>query len=243
MAKDPAFLFYPADFMIGTALMNFEQKGKYVSLLCYQHQLGHLNKEDMIAVCGEDKKIFSKFKQDENGLYYNQRLEDESVKRNSFCASRKKSRTSNVRQSYVERMENVNEDENTVKQQTPKEYDLSWPISYLNQLLGTRYSTKEVNTAFVKARYSEGRTQNDFKTVIDKKVAQWRSDENMAKYLRPETLFNRTKFESYLNEITKAQAYEKIWPKHPKSCPECFGNGYIIAPGSGGRFSCREVFN
>lgn len=32
----------------------------------------------------------------------------------------------------------------------------------------------------------------------------------------------------------------KQWPKHPKSCPECFGNGYIIAPGSGGKFSCRE---
>lgn len=34
----------------------------------------------------------------------------------------------------------------------------------------------------------------------------------------------------------------KEWPKHPKSCSECFGNGYIIAPGSGGKFSCREKF-
>jgi uncharacterized phage protein (TIGR02220 family) len=83
------------------------------------------------------------------------------------------------------------------------DYDLSWPISYLNSLLGTRYSTTiRSNLDVVKARYSEGRTQDDFKTVIDKKVAQWRSDEKMSKYLRPETLFNRTKFESYLNEPT-----------------------------------------
>lgn len=125
-----------------------------------------------------------------------------------------------------------------------EEYDLSWPISYLNQLLGTRYSpTIKSNLDVVKARYSEGRTQNDFKTVIDKKVAQWRSDEKMAKYLRPETLFNRTKFESYLNELGKAQETSKFWPKHHKSCNECFGNGYIIAPGSGLRFACREKFS
>lgn len=35
----------------------------------------------------------------------------------------------------------------------------------------------------------------------------------------------------------------KDWPIHPKSCPECFGNGYIIAPGSGGKFACREKFD
>lgn len=34
----------------------------------------------------------------------------------------------------------------------------------------------------------------------------------------------------------------KEWPKHPKNCTECFGNGYIIAPGSGGKFSCREKY-
>ncbi len=40
------------------------------------------------------------------------------------------------------------------------------------------------------------------KTLIVKKVREWGSDEKMAKYLRPETLFNRTKFESYLGEVS-----------------------------------------
>ena len=39
----------------------------------------------------------------------------------------------------------------------------------------------------------------DFKTVIDKKCAEWLQDGNMVQYLRPETLFG-TKFETYLNQ-------------------------------------------
>lgn len=118
MAKDPAFLFYPADFMIGTALMSFEQKGKYVSLLCYQHQLGHLSKEDMISVCGEDKRIFSKFKQDPEGLYYNERLEKESIKRSSFSQSRRNNASTSLAlaKHMPEHMENVNRNENNKEQ-------------------------------------------------------------------------------------------------------------------------------
>lgn len=126
-----------------------------------------------------------------------------------------------------------------------EEGDLSWPISYLNQLLGTRYSTKvAANTDLVKARYSEGRTQNDFKTVIDKKVAQWQSDKNMSKYLRPETLFNRTKFESYLNEIDTHKSnlsQQDEWKsKANKDCTNCRGTGAVYAPGSGkfGKCGC-----
>lgn len=124
MAKDPAFLFYSADFMIGVAFMTYVQRGKYISLLCYQHQLGHLTEQQMLDVCGEPEKIiFEKFIQDEDGLYYNPRLEEEFIKRKSYCESRKKSRsfgkrrTSNVRESYVGRMENENDngDEVAVK--------------------------------------------------------------------------------------------------------------------------------
>lgn len=51
------------------------------------------------------------------------------------------------------------------------------------------------------------------------------------------TWFNK-RWRDYINY--KDSVVEKIWPTHPKSCTECFGNGYIIAPGSGGKFACRE---
>lgn len=42
MAKDPAFLFYPKDWIEGTGEMMPDEKGIYIDLLCYQHQRGSL---------------------------------------------------------------------------------------------------------------------------------------------------------------------------------------------------------
>lgn len=74
-------------------------------------------------------------------------------------------------------------------------------IKYLNHMVDSNYkpSTPKTRT-LIKARIKEGFTLNDFYTVIDKKVSQWKNDPKMSTYLRPETLFG-TKFEGYLNEI------------------------------------------
>ena len=80
-------------------------------------------------------------------------------------------------------------------------------ISYLNEKAGTNYkpTTAKTKTA-IKARLAEGFKVDDFKTVIDKKCAEWIGDEKMEKYLRPETLFG-TKFEGYLNaKVSRQQA-------------------------------------
>lgn len=42
MSKDPAFLFYPKDWLEGTAEMLPEEKGVYIDLLSHQHQKGSL---------------------------------------------------------------------------------------------------------------------------------------------------------------------------------------------------------
>ena len=73
-------------------------------------------------------------------------------------------------------------------------------IHYLNGKTGSKFSAKSTKTqSLISARIKEGRTVEDFKTVIDKKVDDWANDQRMCKYLRPETLFG-TKFEGYLNE-------------------------------------------
>ena len=75
-------------------------------------------------------------------------------------------------------------------------------INHLNAVTGARYTTKAKSTStLIKAHLQEGHTLNDFITVIDKKYAQWGKDPKMSKYLRPETLFAASHFESYLNEI------------------------------------------
>jgi hypothetical protein len=118
MSKDPAFLFYSSDFLTGTLLMSMEQKGKFITLLCIQHQKGHLSEKDMLHICGSyDEDVFSKFQKDEQGKFYNIRLEEEVDKRKAYSESRRNNRKkkedmNNTSSSYVEHMENENENEN-----------------------------------------------------------------------------------------------------------------------------------
>ncbi|WP_295630382.1 conserved phage C-terminal domain-containing protein [uncultured Mitsuokella sp.] len=86
-------------------------------------------------------------------------------------------------------------------------------VDYLNEKAGTKYKPTTPKTQkLIHAREKEGFTLDDFKTVIDKKCAEWLHDGDMVRYLRPETLFG-TKFESYLNqkEVKRnARPYRRI---------------------------------
>lgn len=75
-------------------------------------------------------------------------------------------------------------------------------IDYLNSRAETNYklSTKKTQQ-IISARLKEGFTVDDFYKVIDNKVSEW-INTDMAKYIRPETLFG-TKFEGYLNQKCK----------------------------------------
>jgi len=124
MSKDPAFLFYTGDFTTGTQFFTDEQVGKYVRLLMAQHQLGHLEEKHMIHICkSHDKDIFSKFIKDENGLFYNERLENEIVKRKKYSESRSKNRTKkDFLETYDNHMENKDENINTNNKNNGKQF-------------------------------------------------------------------------------------------------------------------------
>jgi len=90
MAKDPAFLFYPNDYIGGTMGMTFEEKGAYIELLMMQFNRGHMSGHMCGQVVGQLwVKIQDKFQQDEKGLWFNDRLEVEQNKRKAFTTSRK----------------------------------------------------------------------------------------------------------------------------------------------------------
>lgn len=108
--KNPAFLFYSSDFLTGVRLMNYEEIGKYITLLCLQHQQGHLSEDDMLSICEEYiPRIYSKFQQDSDGKYFNNRLEIEGIKREKYTESRRANR---LKKTYVKHMENENVNEN-----------------------------------------------------------------------------------------------------------------------------------
>ena len=89
---------------------------------------------------------------------------------------------------------------------TDKEINIySAVVSYLNEKAGTHFRASTDKTKkVIHARLEEGFTLDDFKTVIDKKCAEWIGTE-WQKFLRPETLFG-TKFEGYLNANTGRRA-------------------------------------
>ena len=96
-------------------------------------------------------------------------------------------------------------------------------ISYLDEKTGKklRWDVKS-NQKEIKARFNEGYTLDDFKTVIDKKYNEWgrkptkeelqRGIKDMRIYLRPKTLFG-SNFDVYLNQ----EQTEKVPAKPPVS--------------------------
>lgn len=95
MGKDPAFLFYPGDWDGGTKLFTRHIKGAYMDLLMCQFQSGHMTSHDLVFILGQpdydlywETKLKAKFVQDNEGKYYNQKLESEQIKRRKWCESR-----------------------------------------------------------------------------------------------------------------------------------------------------------
>jgi len=90
MSKDPAFLFYPNDYIGGTMGMTFEEKGAYMELLMLQFNRGHMSNHMIGQTVGQIwVKIQDKFIKDEDGLWYNERLDLEKERRKTFTESRR----------------------------------------------------------------------------------------------------------------------------------------------------------
>jgi len=75
-------------------------------------------------------------------------------------------------------------------------------VSFLNEKAGTSFKSSTGTTQKnIRARWAEGFRFEDFKSVIEHKTSEWKTDAKMVEYLRPITLFG-TKFESYLQAVS-----------------------------------------
>jgi len=132
MASDPAFLFYSSDFLNGVSDLTMEERGQYITLLCIQHQKGELSDKTIRLCLGSvSVDVLSKFKKNEAGNFFNERLMLEIEKRKSFTESRRNNGTKGGRPKKltdeiktdrlfvglpkVNLMENENEDVNEIE--------------------------------------------------------------------------------------------------------------------------------
>lgn len=162
--KDPAFLFYSSDWITGTLTMSFEDKGKYITLLALIHQQGRINEETIRFIVGSvSDKLKSKFTIDEQGNWYNARLESEIEKRASFTESRRLNGKLGGRPTKEKPTENLKE---------TKEKPIGYPTQNLvedvnkNEIIDFVLNEEGVENAEI----LEWPTFDDFWDAYDKKV-------------------------------------------------------------------------
>ena len=81
-------------------------------------------------------------------------------------------------------------------------------LDHLNQVAGTKFQPVAANLNLIAARLREGFTVDTVKAVVTRQHREWGAGD-MRKYLRPETLFNATKFAGYAGQAESAAAPEK----------------------------------
>jgi uncharacterized phage protein (TIGR02220 family) len=219
--KDPAVLFYTSDFLSGVMGLTMEERGQYITLLCLQHQQGPLTEKQIRLSVGEiSEDLRSKFSIDKDGRLYNERMADESEKRRAFIESRRRSSHARFTRNPIDTSYDTSYDNRTEHRAENENININVIkdiIDYLNTKLGTKYKyNSDYILRHINARLGEGFVLQDFQTVIDRKVQAWRGTE-MAKFLRPETLFG-TKFQSYLNELQADEPGEET-PRYAEYNP------------------------
>lgn len=75
-------------------------------------------------------------------------------------------------------------------------------LTHLNQVTSSRYQVSTTSLQNIRARIGEGFTVEELSLVVDYCNAKWSDDLTMASYLRPQTLFQPTKFPAYLKSAT-----------------------------------------
>lgn len=94
MKTSQSFTFYPADFLLGTALLSAAEVGAYIRLLCYQWQEGELPKDEnllaRLALCDvtDIRAILPKFRETSDGKLKNRRLEEVRKSLSAYKKSR-----------------------------------------------------------------------------------------------------------------------------------------------------------
>ena len=222
MSKDPAFLFYPGDYLRDTQCLSEKAQVAYDRIICEhmrnicirQQQLNFFTKR----LSEEEKEELMMVLTKIGGGYCVDWVVASIEKRRAYSESRKQNRAGKTKEhmlTYDLHMENeieiekesTSEIEITNKNNLPKNFVLD-VINYLNEKLGSSFKPTSKNTIqHIRARYNEGYRIEDFKKVIDIKHNKWHDDPKMVDFLRPQTLFG-TKFEAYLNEKNNSDEHD-----------------------------------
>lgn len=79
-------------------------------------------------------------------------------------------------------------------------------VAYLNENTGASFPPGADKTQeLIRVLWKKGYTLEQFQRVIDIKTKDWKGDPKMEQYLRPSTLFRKSKFEEYIGQAPKGK--------------------------------------
>lgn len=217
-AKSPAINFYTSDFLTGTTFMSNEQVGAYIRLLSYQHQLGHLSEQQVMAIT-QDNVVLIKFKKDENGFYFNERMEQEITKKNKYSESRANNRKKidknekedfsnnnhmkNICNSYEKDMNNICKTYGKVHHMENEEEEENIYINNLENkgVIGEKETfnaeTKTSADLFSFVEQAFGRTFNSIEYEL---ISSW-EDNELTRYAVKESVLNGARGIRYVEKV------------------------------------------
>ena len=213
-----SFVLY-TEYMAQIELLNMEQRGELLTAIM-NHALGRASPElDAVTSMAFS---FIRSRMDRDGEKYEKTVEARKEagkmggrpKANGFSEKQTKAKKANgfsekqtkaKKPVYDPDNDSDSDPDNDKNNMSPPTsggrpaYQYEEIVDYLNQKAGTRYKHSSEDTRkHIRARVNDGYTLDDFKAVIDHKVAEWKGTE-WEKFLRPSTLFG-SKFEGYLNQ-------------------------------------------
>lgn len=218
--KDPAFLFYPGDWLGGTMTFNRAHKGAYMDILMAQFSHGHLTIDDIKIILGNDFEIMwefklkKKFTMDEDGLFFNERLEIEMTKRRNFTLSRRNnlksekkslSHMGDHKENHIgDYMENRNRNRNTNALNTINvSFEKFWDL----------YDKKKGDKSKLMKTWSKLTDQE--RTEIMLHIPRYKTEQPDKKYRKnPETYLNN---KTWKDEVLGVETNNKIRVMNPET--------------------------
>lgn len=220
MAKDPAFLFYYQDFLVGSDHMTLEQVGGYIKCLCHQANRYTIRESHMASLVGSQENyviVREKFIKDENGELFNERLRKEMEKRRIWTKSRLDNlhKASHVGSHMASHMENENEIVIKDKKQTKIIIPTLEEVKEYFKEKGTNIDPETF------WNWYESRGWNGIK--------KWKSCLVTWEKRQPKEKMGEHKINNDRD----------IWEKKAnKNCSNCRGSGSVYAPGTGKYARC-----
>lgn len=205
MAKNPAVLFYTSDFITGVIGFTFEEIGQYIYLLCLQHQKGHLDDNFINSTIPNiSEKVLSKFSIDNDGLFFNKRMEEEKKKREKYSKSRSANRSRGLKnkskiqydicQTYEDDVNNISQTyEQHMENENDNNYINNSKLEDSNRGMGEEKETNIFD--FIEINFS--RTLNPIEYEV---INTW-EDNELTRYAIKQAVLNQAYNVKYINAI------------------------------------------